>query len=92
MPHHEWRVNLALTSYERGAPVSPSAFAEQERQDAADPEPGLWRRLDRPVPTPHLRGYLAYKKLRPPRTLQWDYAWGPMVTLGKEAVSYECFL
>ena len=35
-----------------------------------------------------LQGYLAHKKQRPPRTLQKDYAWGPMVTLGGGAVSY----
>jgi hypothetical protein len=29
-----------------------------------------------------LQGYLAHTKQRPPRTLQWDYAWGPMMTLG----------
>ena len=29
-----------------------------------------------------LQGYLAHKKLRPPRTLQQDYALGPMVVLG----------
>ena len=28
------------------------------------------------------KGYLDQKKLRPPWTLQWDYAWGPMVVLG----------
>ena len=26
--------------------------------------------------------YLANKRQRPPRTLHWDYAWGPMVALG----------
>jgi len=26
--------------------------------------------------------YLAHKKLPPARTLEQDYAWGPMVTLG----------
>ena len=29
-----------------------------------------------------LQGYLAHKKLLPPRTLQWAYAQGPMVVLG----------
>ena len=29
-----------------------------------------------------IQGYLAHKKLRPPRNLQYDYAWGPMVVLG----------
>jgi hypothetical protein len=33
--------------------------------------------------------YLAHKKNCPPRTLQWDYTWGPMVVLGAGAVSYE---
>ena len=35
-----------------------------------------------------LQGYLAHKKLPPPRTLQWAYAQGPTVVLGKGAVSY----
>ena len=34
-------------------------------------------------------GYLAHKKQRPPRTLQKDYAQGPMEALGRGAVSYE---
>ena len=29
-----------------------------------------------------LQGYLAHKKHPPPRTLQWDYTYGPMVILG----------
>ena len=29
-----------------------------------------------------VQGYLAHKKLRPPRTLQWDYTQGPVVVLG----------
>jgi len=29
-----------------------------------------------------LQGYLARKKLRPPRTLAQTYAWGPMLVLG----------
>ena len=33
-----------------------------------------------------LQGYLAHKKQRPPRTLQSDYAQGPMVVPGKGAV------
>jgi len=36
-----------------------------------------------------LQGYLAHKKQRPPRTLQWDYAYGPMAVLVGENVSYE---
>ena len=36
-----------------------------------------------------LQGYLAHKKQRPPRTLQKDVAWDPMVVLGWGAVSYE---
>ena len=35
-----------------------------------------------------LPGYLAHKKQRPPRTLQWEYAYCPMVVPGGEAVSY----
>ena len=35
-----------------------------------------------------LHGYLAHKKKRPTRTLNEDYAWGPMVALGEDAVSY----
>ena len=30
-----------------------------------------------------LQGYLAHKKQRPPRALQKDYAYGPMVVLGE---------
>ena len=33
-----------------------------------------------------VQGYLAHKKQRPPRTLQQDYAWGPVVVQGVEAV------
>ena len=29
-----------------------------------------------------LQGYLVYKKTHPPRTLQQDYAYGPMAVLG----------
>ena len=36
-----------------------------------------------------LQGFLAHKKLPPPRTLQYGYAYGPMVVLGGGAVSYE---
>ena len=36
-----------------------------------------------------VQGYLAHKKLQPPRTLQEDCALGPMVALGGGAVSYE---
>ena len=36
-----------------------------------------------------LHGYVAHKKQRPPRTLQKDYALGPMVVLGGGAASYE---
>ena len=36
-----------------------------------------------------VQGYLAHKNQRPPRTLHWDYAWGPTVVLGGGAVSYE---
>jgi len=36
-----------------------------------------------------LEGYLAHEKPRPLRTLQWDYAQGPMVALRGGAVSYE---
>ena len=35
-----------------------------------------------------IQGNLARKKQRPPRTLQYDYAWGPMVIVGRWAVSY----
>ena len=34
-------------------------------------------------------GYLAHKKQRPPRTLQQQYAYGPMATLGGGAVVCE---
>jgi len=30
-----------------------------------------------------LQGCLAHKKQRPPRTLQYECAWGPMVVLGE---------
>ena len=36
-----------------------------------------------------IQGYLAHKKQPPLRTLQQDYAQGPMVVLGGVAVSYE---
>ena len=36
-----------------------------------------------------LEGYLTYKETHPPRTLPYDYAWGPMGVLGGWAVSYE---
>jgi len=36
-----------------------------------------------------LQGYLAHKKHPPPRTLQWDYTYGPIAVLGGGAVSYE---
>ena len=36
----------------------------------------------------NVQGYLAHKKPRPLRTLQKDYAKGPMVVLGGGAVSY----
>ena len=36
-----------------------------------------------------LQGYLADKKQRPLRTLQWDFAEGPMVALGEGAASFE---
>ena len=35
------------------------------------------------------QGYLAHKKLHTPRTVQQDYAWGPMAALGGRAVSYQ---
>ena len=38
---------------------------------------------------PFVQGNLAHKKKRLPRTLQYDYAWCPMVVLGGGAVSYE---
>ena len=34
-----------------------------------------------------VQGYLAHKKQHPPRTLHQDYAWVPMVVLGRGAVS-----
>ena len=36
-----------------------------------------------------IQGYLAHKKQRPPRTLQQEYAQGPMVVLRGGAVSYQ---
>ena len=36
-----------------------------------------------------VQGCLAHKKQRSPRTLQQDYAYGPMVVLKGGAVSYE---
>ena len=41
-----------------------------------------------PTPNP-LQGYLVYKKQRPSKTIQQDYAKGPTVVLGGWAVSYE---
>ena len=41
-----------------------------------DRNSGLWVRVE------GLQGYLAHKKLPTPRTLQWDHAYGHMVTLG----------
>jgi hypothetical protein len=35
-----------------------------------------------------IQEYLDHKKQRPPRTLQCDYAWGPMVALGGGGVAY----
>ena len=37
---------------------------------------------------PHLEGYLAYKKLQDPRTIQQAYAKGPLVVLGEGGGSY----
>ena len=36
-----------------------------------------------------VRGYLAHKKQRPRRALQYDSAYGPMVVLGDRAVFYK---
>ena len=36
-----------------------------------------------------VHGCLAHKNLRPPRTLQWDHAVGPMMVRGRIAVSCE---
>ena len=36
-----------------------------------------------------LQGYLAHKKPHPPRTLQWNYSYGPLVALERGVVSYE---
>jgi len=36
-----------------------------------------------------LQGHLAQKKEPPPRSLQWDYVWGPVVALGEGGGSYE---
>ena len=36
-----------------------------------------------------VQGYLPQKKPPPPRTLQKDHAYGPMVVLGGGAISYE---
>jgi hypothetical protein len=36
-----------------------------------------------------LQGYLAHKKVQPPRTLEKAYAYGPVPILGGGAVSYE---
>ena len=33
--------------------------------------------------------FLAHKKQRPPRTLQWEFAWDPMAALRRGGVSYE---
>ena len=35
------------------------------------------------------KGYLAHEKHSPPRTLQWDHAYGPTMVLGGGVVSYE---
>ena len=35
-----------------------------------------------------LQGYLAHQKQRPPGTLKWKYAEGPIVVVGRGAVSY----
>ena len=35
--------------------------------------------MDRPT----VQGYLAHKKMQPPRTLQYGYALGPMMVLGE---------
>ena len=45
--------------------------------------------VGRPQVTQHLQRYLAHTKTYPPKTLQWQYAQGPMVALEGEAVSYE---
>ena len=37
----------------------------------------------------HLQGYLAPEKQRPPRTLQWDHAYGPWGVVGGGALSFE---
>jgi len=37
----------------------------------------------------HIQGNLAHKKQPPPRTLQWDFAQGPMEVLEEGAVSFE---
>ena len=42
-----------------------------------------------PLQTPQVKGYLDHEKQRPPRTLQHEYAQGPVATLGGGAVSYE---
>ena len=39
--------------------------------------------------TSPLQGYLAHKNERPSRTLHKEYARGPLVVLGGDAVSYE---
>ena len=36
-----------------------------------------------------VRGHLAHKKTPPPRTLQYDHAWGPVGFLGRWALPYE---
>ena len=45
--------------------------------------------FSRPQTGTDVQGYLAHKKERPPGTLQWEYAEGPMVVIGGGAVSYE---
>ena len=54
---------------------------------------GLDTRLIPAGPAPaldiHLQGYLAHERYPPPRTLQQDYAQGPLVVLGGGAISYE---
>ena len=47
-------------------------------------------RLTNPLSVPSaLQWYLVYEKTPPPRTLQYGYAYGPMVGLGGGAFSYE---
>jgi hypothetical protein len=46
-------------------------------------------RSDNVAPSKIRQGYLAHKKQPPPRTLQKDCVWGPMVAPGRGGVSYE---